>query len=103
MLAGLIRSPNYYDPLVHPVKARIRRNDVLDRLAELGWVPQERIDKAKATPLGLARRRRQAEAPAAAVLRALHHRARSSPTPTASSTRSARPRRRAGGASTKAG
>ena len=22
MLAGLIRSPNYYDPLVHPVKAR---------------------------------------------------------------------------------
>jgi penicillin-binding protein 1A len=54
MLAGMIRSPNYYDPLVHPVKARIRRNLVLDRLAELGWVPQERIDKAKASPLGLA-------------------------------------------------
>ena len=54
MLAGLIRSPNYYDPLVHPVKARIRRNVVLDRLAELGWVPQERIDKAKASPLRLA-------------------------------------------------
>ena len=54
MLAGLIRSPNYYDPLVHPVKARIRRNVVLDRLADLGWVPQERIDKAKASPLGLA-------------------------------------------------
>ena len=54
MLAGLIRSPNYYDPLAHPVKARIRRNVVLDRLAELGWVPQERLDKAKASPLGLA-------------------------------------------------
>src|SRR4029079_2646182 len=54
MLAGLIRSPNYYDPLVHPVKARIRRNVVLDRLAELGWVPQDRIDKAKASPLRLA-------------------------------------------------
>ncbi len=54
MLAGLIRSPNYYDPLVHPVKARIRRNVVLDRLADLGWVPQERIDRAKASPLGLA-------------------------------------------------
>lgn len=53
-LAGLIRSPNSYDPLAHPVKARIRRNTVLDRLAELGWVPQERIDKAKASPLGLA-------------------------------------------------
>jgi len=56
MLAGLIRSPNYYDPLVHPVKARIRRNVVLDLLAELGWVPQDRIDKAKASPLRLAPR-----------------------------------------------
>jgi penicillin-binding protein 1A len=54
MLAGLVRAPSYYDPLVHPVKARIRRNVVLDRLAELGWVPQARIDKAKASPLGLA-------------------------------------------------
>ncbi|MGZ5307035.1 MAG: transglycosylase domain-containing protein [Actinomycetota bacterium] len=54
MLAGLIRSPNYYDPLAHPVKARIRRNVVLDRLAELGWMPQEQIDKAKSSPLGLA-------------------------------------------------
>jgi penicillin-binding protein 1A len=54
MLAGLVRSPNYYDPLAHPVKARVRRNFVLDRLAELGWVPQERIDKAKSSPLGLA-------------------------------------------------
>jgi penicillin-binding protein 1A len=54
MLAGLIRSPNYYDPLAHPVKARKRRNVVLDRLAELGWVTQERIDRAKTSPLGLA-------------------------------------------------
>jgi penicillin-binding protein 1A len=54
MLAGLIRSPTTYDPLAHPVKARVRRNVVLDRLAELGWVPQERINRAKASPLGLA-------------------------------------------------
>ena len=47
MLAGLIRSPNYYDPLAHPVKARIRRNVVLDRLAELGWVKQGRIDERR--------------------------------------------------------
>ena len=53
-LAGVIRSPTAYDPLAHPVKARIRRNVVLDRLAELGWVPQDRIDRAKASPLGLA-------------------------------------------------
>jgi penicillin-binding protein 1A len=53
-LAGLIRSPSFYDPLAHPVKARIRRNIVLDQLAELGWVPGERIDRAKASPLRLA-------------------------------------------------
>ncbi len=55
LLAGLVRAPSYYDPLAHPVKARVRRNEVLDRLAELGWVPQERIDRAKQTPLGLAK------------------------------------------------
>jgi penicillin-binding protein 1A len=54
LLAALIRAPSYYDPLVHPVKARLRRNVVLDRLGELGWIPQERVDRAKRSPLGLA-------------------------------------------------
>ena len=54
LLAGLIRAPSYYDPIARPVKARKRRNVVLDRLAELGWYTQERIDRAKAAPLGLA-------------------------------------------------
>lgn len=54
MLAGLVRAPSYYDPIAHPVKARKRRNVVLDRLAELGWYKQERIDRAKEAPLGLA-------------------------------------------------
>jgi penicillin-binding protein 1A len=54
MLAGLIRAPSYYDPIAHPVKARKRRNTVLDRLAELGLYTQERIDRAKEAPLGLA-------------------------------------------------
>ncbi len=103
MLAGLIRSPNYYDPLAHPVKARIRRNVVLDRLAELGWVPQERIDRAKASPLGLAPDigRIGLRQPPFLVryLTRAHRRERR----TASSTRSARRRTPAAGASTRAG
>lgn len=54
LLAGLIRAPSYYDPIAHPVKARKRRNVVLDRLAELGPYTQARIDRAKEAPLGLA-------------------------------------------------
>jgi len=53
LLAGLIQSPADYDPIVHPDKALARRNVVLGRLAALGWVPQEKIDKATAQPIKL--------------------------------------------------
>jgi membrane peptidoglycan carboxypeptidase len=53
LLAALIRAPGYYDPVVHPDHALNRRNDVLDHLAELGWVSQKRIDKAKQQPIAL--------------------------------------------------
>lgn len=53
VLAGMIQSPETYDPLDHPTAAKKRRNEVLDRLAELGWVPQAKIDKAKASPVEL--------------------------------------------------
>ncbi len=54
LLAGLIRAPEYYNPIHHPKKGLARRNEVLDRLGALGWVPQAKIDKAKLAPLGLA-------------------------------------------------
>lgn len=54
LLAAMLRAPEYYDPIDHPVKARKRRNLVLDRMAELEWVPQEKVDRAKQQPLGLA-------------------------------------------------
>ena len=54
MIAGLIRAPSYYDPLAHPVKTRVRRNEVIDRMVELGWIAQSRADQVKAKPLGLA-------------------------------------------------
>ncbi len=31
-LAGIIQAPNFYDPIAHPVKARVRRNDVLNAM-----------------------------------------------------------------------
>jgi len=54
LLAGMIAAPEAYDPLDRPKAARVRRNQVLDRLAELGWVPQTEIDAAKAEPIRLA-------------------------------------------------
>jgi penicillin-binding protein 1A len=54
LLAGLIRSPGTYDPVMHPDHALARRNEVLDRMAQLGWVSPQRIDRAKAKPIQLA-------------------------------------------------
>ena len=35
-LAGMIRRPSFYDPLTHPIRTKIRRNDVLNRMIALG-------------------------------------------------------------------
>src|SRR5262249_6754804 len=60
LLAGLIRAPLYYDPLVHPKKAWLRRNDVINRMIALGpgngGVSERAGARAKAQPLGLAPR-----------------------------------------------
>ena len=37
-LAGMIRAPEYYDPLDQPTKMRLRRNDVLNRMGALGLI-----------------------------------------------------------------
>ncbi|HXT22478.1 MAG TPA: transglycosylase domain-containing protein, partial [Thermoanaerobaculia bacterium] len=50
-LAGMIPSPARYDPVHHADAAKVRRNLVLDRLGELGWVDQPRLDAARAEPL----------------------------------------------------
>ncbi|MFI0351491.1 penicillin-binding protein [Actinomadura sp. 9N407] len=53
LLAGVIRLPHAYDPVQRPEAARERRDVVLDRMAELGWLPQDQADAAKRRPLGL--------------------------------------------------
>ena len=50
-LAGLIRSPNRYNPYTKLETATARRNQVLDSMAEAGAITQDEANKAKATDL----------------------------------------------------
>ncbi len=42
-LAGMIQAPSAYSPVEHPEKAAERRNWVLKRMADLGWISPERM------------------------------------------------------------
>ncbi|MEK6279262.1 MAG: PBP1A family penicillin-binding protein [Acidobacteriota bacterium] len=53
-LAGLIRSPNRYNPYHDLNTATARRNQVLDNMAETGAIPSEEAGQAKQTPLKVA-------------------------------------------------
>ncbi|HYG70919.1 MAG TPA: transglycosylase domain-containing protein, partial [Actinomycetota bacterium] len=54
LLAGLIQAPGTYDPVENETAALARRNEVIGRMAELGWITEAKAAKAKARPLGLA-------------------------------------------------
>ena len=53
LLAGIPQAPTDYSPILHSQAARHRRNQVLDKMAELGMITQAAADKAKAKGLGL--------------------------------------------------
>jgi penicillin-binding protein 1B len=53
LLAGLIRSPNRLSPRRHPEEAKARRDQVLARMGQLGWLPAGEVAAAQAKPLGL--------------------------------------------------
>ncbi len=53
-LGGVIQSPANYSPLLHPDRAKQRRDWVLGRMAELKFVPQERVDQALREPVAAA-------------------------------------------------
>jgi penicillin-binding protein 1A len=53
LLAGLIASPEADNPVTHPKRALARRNEVLDRMEQLGWISAEKGAKARAAPLHL--------------------------------------------------
>ncbi|GAA2382989.1 transglycosylase domain-containing protein [Streptomyces glaucosporus] len=53
LLAGLVQSPTYYDPVNYPDRAVKRRNVVLNRMAETGAASKEDVAAAKKQELGL--------------------------------------------------
>ncbi len=53
MLAGLVQNPARYDPLADPSAARARRNVVLARMAQLGYVSKAAAAAAERSPLDL--------------------------------------------------
>lgn len=53
-LAGLIRSPNRYNPFHDAETARARRNQVLESMAETSAITQDQAKQAEATELKLA-------------------------------------------------
>jgi 1A family penicillin-binding protein len=53
LLAGLIRRPNALDPYQYPNAALSRRQTVLDKVVELGWLPEAEAEAAGLVPLEL--------------------------------------------------
>ena len=50
-LAGIVQQPTAYDPLRNPELSTTRRNVVLKRMAELGFVSQGEADRAALVPM----------------------------------------------------
>jgi penicillin-binding protein 1A len=53
LLAGLPQAPSQYNPFLDPGAARQRRNEVLAKLAQLGYITASRAYAAEAAPLGV--------------------------------------------------
>jgi penicillin-binding protein 1B len=51
LLAAVIRSPGSYSPRRHAKRALERRNDILTRMEERGWLSQDRLSTALVEPL----------------------------------------------------
>ncbi|MGY1705959.1 penicillin-binding protein [Geodermatophilus sp. SYSU D00697] len=51
MLAGLVQSPTNDDPITNPENAQVRRNQVLQRMLDLGHIDQAQFDEISPTPV----------------------------------------------------
>ena len=54
LLAGIPKAPGEYSPTANPVKAKERRDLVLDLMAKNGYASQSEVEAAKAKPIKLA-------------------------------------------------
>lgn len=50
-LAGIVKGPTAYDPLRNPENATQRRNVILKRMADLGYVSEDQAARAAAVPM----------------------------------------------------
>ncbi len=53
MLAGMVEYPTFYNPVVNPQNALARRNEVLQKMAQYGYITAAASKAAQAKPLGL--------------------------------------------------
>ena len=53
LLAGMVQNPRKYDPSEHPGPSIIRRNIVLARMRELGYITAALLSRGVHEPLGL--------------------------------------------------
>ncbi|HDP69437.1 MAG TPA: PBP1A family penicillin-binding protein [Actinobacteria bacterium] len=51
LLAGTAKSPNNYSPYVNPEKAKTRRNIVINKMLELGFITKSDAETARAAPV----------------------------------------------------
>jgi membrane peptidoglycan carboxypeptidase len=54
MLAGLVQSPANDDPITNPENAQVRRNQVLQRMADLGHITPQELSEISAQPVAVA-------------------------------------------------
>ncbi|MGY1634660.1 penicillin-binding protein [Geodermatophilus sp. SYSU D01186] len=54
MLAGLVQSPANDDPIANPENAQVRRNQVLQRMFDLGHISQQELTEISASPVEVA-------------------------------------------------
>ncbi len=57
MIAGLPKAPSTYNPIVNPERATIRRNYVLGRMRQLGYISQRQYDEQLNAPVTAKRHR----------------------------------------------
>jgi penicillin-binding protein 1A len=55
LLAGLPQAPSAYNPFANPEDAKTRRNQVIDQMADQGFISAEKAEQAKRAGLGLRR------------------------------------------------
>jgi penicillin-binding protein 1A len=53
LIAGLPQAPSQYNPFINPHQAKVRRNEVLERMYDQGYISQADYKKAKNDGLGL--------------------------------------------------